>query len=192
VVSLPAVGATLTVTANTAANANDGLCSLREALNNVMIGSNLWADCPAAGAYGNNDTINFNIGAGSVQAILPTTPFPDITKPVVIDGFSNPGAQAGTNLATYPALTAINALITIEIDFQLFPAGQPFSGFVVKPGGNGTIIRGLSLGNFAGGAASGALIELQAPALVRGNFIGVRADGLTPWANQSYYGVKVM
>jgi hypothetical protein len=48
------------------------------------------------GVYGVNDAIHFNISGGGVHTITPGTSLPNITKPVVIDGYSQSGASANT------------------------------------------------------------------------------------------------
>src|SRR4030042_3296529 len=66
-----------------------GHCSLREAIN-------------AANAFPDPDIINFNIPAGcdpgtGVCTITPGSQLPDITDPVIIDGYTPPGAVPNGN-----------------------------------------------------------------------------------------------
>ena len=185
--------AIVTVTSTLDAAAADGACTLREAMQNVNAGTNVWADCAATGTgYGNSDEIRFNIGGGiGVKTIIPTTPFPPIAKPVTIDGYTQPGAVVGTNNATYPNILPVNATLMVEIDCGFLSNGAT-SALVVASGGGGTLIRGLSMGSFPGNTNTGALIELQAQGFVFGNFLGLRADGATYWNSASQYGVKVV
>src|SRR5581483_11026436 len=93
--TVAAVAATFTVT-----NTNDsGAGSLRQAL----------LDANAAPGL---DTIAFNIPGTGVHTITtPTTDLPDITSPVLIDGYTQPGSTPNTN-----ALNAgINAVLQIEL-----------------------------------------------------------------------------
>jgi hypothetical protein len=78
----------------------------------------------------------------------------------------------------------------VEIDCAA-RANGPNSAILVAAGGGGTLIRGLAMGNFPGSSSAGALIELQARGFVFGNFLGLRADGATYWANPTEFGVKV-
>ena len=90
---LGGVGAILaaTITVNSAADvaADDGQCTLREAINaaNNNAASGITAGECSAGTAG-PDTIVFNIGGGGLQTITPTSGLPPITELVTIDGFS--------------------------------------------------------------------------------------------------------
>src|SRR5215210_4922212 len=75
-------------------------CTLREAIN-------------AANANNNpteKDLINFNISATGVHTISPTSPLPQITEPVIINGYSQPGSSANT------LAKGTNAVLTIELE----------------------------------------------------------------------------
>src|SRR5215470_2559602 len=94
-----ALAATIIVnTATDETGAGGTTCSLRDAIQAVDNGSN-FGGCSASGSYGNTDTIRFGIldlflfpcvkriavGADSSAS---GQPLPTITKPVVIDGYS--------------------------------------------------------------------------------------------------------
>src|SRR5262245_16099640 len=66
----------------------DGIvaCSLRQSI----LAANATVGVP--------DIISFNIPGAGVQTITPATPLPNITDPVTIDGFSQPGAAPGNLL----------------------------------------------------------------------------------------------
>src|SRR5262245_27374800 len=51
------------------------------------------------------DTIQFNLKGTGVQTIAPLSALPAVSGPVVIDGYSQPGAAAAT--ATTPAVLVI-------------------------------------------------------------------------------------
>src|SRR3712207_1774109 len=73
---------------NSTADPGDGVCNstectLREAITAANAGAGL-------------DTISFNIPGSGVQTIAPATALPIITDPVVIDGYTQPGAQENT------------------------------------------------------------------------------------------------
>ena len=79
--SQTAPAATITVTGSGDTIAMDGLVTLREAITSVNQHSNVNADVVAVGAYGTNDTINFNIAGAGVKTINPTGALPIITRP---------------------------------------------------------------------------------------------------------------
>lgn len=77
--------------------ANSGAGSLRQAIldaNNTLDGA----------------TISFNIPGGCPQLIVPTSDLPAITKPVVIDGFTQPGSSPGSSTVEYDAVHCIGLL----------------------------------------------------------------------------------
>ena len=61
--------ATITVTSAGDAIAADSGVTLREAITSINNGADLNADVVASGAYGTNDTIEFNIPGAGVQTI---------------------------------------------------------------------------------------------------------------------------
>src|SRR5207248_11755565 len=97
---------------------NDGFVSLREAITAVNAVSSLGDPDIVAqgpGTFGTNDTINFNIpGAGAKSISVGTDasaagiPLPAITKPVVINGYTQ-GVATTNTLAN-----ADNAVILIQ------------------------------------------------------------------------------
>src|SRR5438874_439016 len=82
---------------------NDGTVSLREAITAVNAGNDLGdPDITAQnpGIFGVNDTINFNISGAGVHTInvgadasAAGIPLPTLTKPVLVDGYTQPGAR---------------------------------------------------------------------------------------------------
>ena len=58
------------------------------------------------------DTIAFAIVGSGVHTIAPTSPLPQITGPVTIDGYTQSGSSANTN----PASQGLNTVLRIEID----------------------------------------------------------------------------
>ena len=78
-----------TFTVNSTADPGDGVCdasecTLREAIS-------------AANAGSGTDTIAFNIPGDGPHTIRPTSALPTITDPVIIDGYTQPGASPNTN-----------------------------------------------------------------------------------------------
>jgi hypothetical protein len=204
------VPSTFTVT-NTSDDANQ-VGSLRWAINQVNADS---ADTAAQ-----PDTINFNITAASdaaaggtgfnaatgIATIQPQSLLPAITNPVVVDGYTQPGASPNT------LAVGDNAVLNIVLDGSLVPnvGGSTLDlGGLLLAGAN-TTIEGLTIQNFANdlnlessnnvvagnslqnptnpdlmrevyvGAGSGNTIGGAAPAdrnLISGYGVGVQIDG---------------
>lgn len=162
--SRPAHAASLTVI-----NANDsGIGSLRQAILD-------------ANATPGLDTITFALPGAGVHTIALFTVLPAITDPVIIDGYSQPGAQA--NLLSQ----GDNAKVLIEL------SGRGSSGLNMVVGlkitaGNSTI-RGLSIHSFGNDSAStghfypGIILETNGGNTIEGNFIGVDSTGITNRGN---------
>ena len=120
------------------------------------------------------DVIDFSIPGAGPHNIQPTSALPTITDPVVIDGYTQPGASANTN---GPGL-GLNTVLKIELDGT--NAGAPPAGLNIIAGGS--TVRGLVINRFAGhglqihgiGAAGNQ---------VHGNFIGTDVTGTAPLGN---------
>lgn len=89
------------------------------------------------------DTIEFAV-AGT---ITPLTQLPAITDPLLIDGYSAPGASPNTNPINAPN----NAVITVQLDGPgpIFDPDAPRVGLELDPGSDGSTIQGLSVTNWA-------------------------------------------
>ncbi len=153
-----------TITVNTTADgvgANDGFCTLREAIlaANTNTASGAMAGECAAGAAG-LDTIEFAIPGAGVKTITPVAPLPAITEALFINGYTQGVASPNTN-----ALDAgINAVLLIEVD--LVNAG------VWRINAAGSVIRGLNIHGF------GDDIQITASNVtIAGNFIGTNPAG---------------
>ncbi len=166
-VSTRLFAATVTVTSTAdSVIAADGKVTLREAMTSINTGNDL-GDSDIAGqspgVYGVSDAIHFNIAAAGVHTIAPVSPLPAIAKPVLIDGYTQPGSSPNTH-----ALNAgINAVLTIEIDLA-----ASTDDLHVAAGADGTTIRGLVLNN--------RYDEISVAAnnvTVAGNFIGTDTSG---------------
>src|SRR6476620_9785866 len=98
----------------TVINTNDsGAGSLRQAI------------LDANGTAG-TDQINFNIPGSGVQTISPLTQLPAITDPVVIDGYTQPGASVNT------LANGDNAVLLIELSGSKIPTGT--NGLIITAG----------------------------------------------------------
>jgi CSLREA domain-containing protein len=155
----PAYAATITVTTDTDVVANNGQCSLREALinanNDNQSGS---TDCLAGTGA---DTIAFNIVGAGVRTINVPTALPDITAPLTIDGWT----QGGVGY-TGPPLIELNGSGT----------GAGVNGLTFRAGGN--LVRGLIVNRFGeNGIAFPDNVVDTLFSDVQGNYIGTNAGG---------------
>lgn len=176
----PGHAATLSVNTTAPGIAIDGKCSLREALDTTN-GFVSYADCPVTGALGTNDTINFNIpmselgcvAATGVCTISPTTTL-TVANPVLIDGYSQPGATPNTQPANaFPNALGLDTQIRIQIDGMGTPANTDGLSLI----GFNAVVRGLAIYNYHG---TGSAIRISGTSnTVAGNFIGIKADGTT-------------
>jgi CSLREA domain-containing protein len=116
-VPLSKVNAAATITVNSTSDdaANDGVCTLREAIasaNSDTVSGAAGGECVAGSGV---DTIEFDISGGGVKTFQPATPYDNITEAVTIDGYS----QAGAAENTADMESAFNGAILIEIDGSL-------------------------------------------------------------------------
>ncbi|HJR05874.1 MAG TPA: Calx-beta domain-containing protein [Pyrinomonadaceae bacterium] len=151
---------TLTVT-----NTNDsGAGSLRQAIldSNAMAGT---------------QTIAFNIAGGGVHSIAPASILPSFNDPVIVDGYTQPGASANTLAA------GSNAVLLIE----LVGPGAGGSGLQVR-GGNSTV-RGLVINRFNNAPAIN--ISIGNNNRVEGCFLGTDATGTTNFPDLSREGISI-
>jgi uncharacterized repeat protein (TIGR01451 family) len=125
-----------------------------------------------------HDEIRFAIPAGQSRSIRPTSPLPDITDPVTIDGYTQSGASPNT------LASGNDAVLQIEIDGRL--AGPSASGLVIRAGGS--TVRGLAIGKFSG---YGIVLLDGNGNKVAGNFVGTDITGMTGNAN-ALDGIRVI
>ncbi|HEX8897218.1 MAG TPA: hypothetical protein VF751_00850 [Chthoniobacterales bacterium] len=127
-----------------------------------------------ANAAPGRDNILFNIPGAGVHVINASGQLPQITDPVIIDGYTQPGAQPNTQAV------GDNAVILIEIDTHTW------GGPVITAGAS--MVRGLSITGFNSWG-----ISLQGPGtanIIEGNFIGLHPDGQTATAGNIGIEVK--
>jgi uncharacterized repeat protein (TIGR01451 family)/CSLREA domain-containing protein len=140
-------------------------CTLREAIN----ASNT---SPEAG------TISFDIRDvpfGSVQTISPTSPLPDVTSPVTIDGYTEPGASPNT----LDLKNGDDAVLLIELD------GSLGAGIGLNLTAPNIVVRGLVINRFFVG-----IRITSAQSQIEGNFIGVDPTGTV--ARPNVHGVMIL
>jgi CSLREA domain-containing protein len=146
-------------------------CTLREAINvanastnPTQITFNIPTDGSDAGCVGGVCTIALD----SVQGALP-----EITQPVMIDGYSQTGATPNTqNLSV-----GDNATLTIVLRGFASPG---LIGLDLCAGSTSSAVKGLVINNFQG---SGIQLENDGLNLIAGNFIGTDATAMNPVAN---------
>lgn len=164
-----------TFTVNSTADPGNGVCdatecTLREAIN-------------AANANSGTDTIAFNIPTsdpGYISTsptwwrIQPASALPTITDPMVIDGYTQPGASPNTN----PVGQGLNTVLKIELDGSNAVSGA--DGLHITAGGSN--VKGLVINRFrgvAGGERAGVGVHFQAVGgnSIEGSFIGTDISG---------------
>ena len=156
-------------------NADAGVGSLRDAINTTNAN------------VGFTNTINFIFLGGP---IVPLSDLPTITNPVIIDGYF--GAPGGATPNTNPITAANNAVIATEIRGPGAGVDLPvLNGLFLGGGSDGSIIRGLSINNFASipsadinGGGAGILIGSDNN-IIEGNFIGTDTTGTQSLPNFS-------
>ncbi len=174
----PARAATITVTSTADTTANDGACTLREAIiaaNTDTISGAMAGEC-AAGTAG-LDTIAFAIPAATdpgcvvgtgVCTIIPAFTLPNITTAITIDGYTQTGAVANTN--TVASRLGLNGALKIQL--RASPAGS-LNGVIIRA--PGVTVRGLVVNNFNIGIdvrpGSAGTVFLE------GNYVGTDVAG---------------
>lgn len=161
-----AAGSTLTVTSTAddqhgyPAGTCPSPCSLRDAIS-------------AANAVAGVDTIAFAIPGDGPFTISPLTPLPAITDPVVIDGYSQPGAT--------PNALAVgdDAVLLIELSGGAGGEDAP-TGLRIDGGGSGSTLRGLVINAFE---HDGIVIAGASGITVAGSFVGVDPAGTSARRN---------
>ena len=129
---------------------NANLCTLRTAIT-------------VANNTPGKDTIDFSIPRAGVQSIRPTEPLPALTDPVVIDGYTQFGAEPNTRPV------GNDAQLLIEIDGV--NAGAAATGLRIEA--DDVTVRGLVIQRFgdAGVSINGDVNKVE------GNFIGTDPTG---------------
>lgn len=162
--SLPAISQGATFSVDNAGDSGPG--SLRQAI----------LDANAAANSGGPDSISFNIAGGGVQVIEPLTALPAITDPVILDGYTQPGASPNT----LGAGEGSDAVILIELDGSNLANTD---GLAINAGDSS--IRGLAIHSFGTGGIFGAGINIGGNPgnAVEGCFLGTDASGTVALPN---------
>jgi hypothetical protein len=109
------------------------------------------------------DVIAFAIPGAGVQTIFPSTSLPVVTDPVIIDGYTQPGASANTNGVG----AGLNTVLTVQLDGIDIPLVESLSVGIEVTSGQ-TVIRGLIINRFY----AGLRFRGGGGNLVVGNYIG--------------------
>ena len=135
------------------------------------------------------DTIDFNIPGTGPFTIVPFSALPTITHPVLIDGFSQPGASVNTQT------TSDNAILMIDLgsgtasydglDIEASDTmvqGLAINGFnngiQIEPGSTGDLIQG----NFVGTDVTGTYQQSNSQGILVNDTSGITIGGTTPAA----------
>jgi len=166
-------------------NTNDsGSGSFRQALIN-------------ANAKPGRDTIAFNIPGSGQHTIAPLTSLPEITDPVVIDGYTQPGSSVNTNSLR----TSCNAALMIVLSgsqmtkygdgLSITGGGSCVRGFVIQtfPTGIALVNKGGNVveGNYLSGGFDGVRIDSSGNNTVGGTTLEAR----NVIGNNEYYGIAM-
>jgi CSLREA domain-containing protein len=167
-----------TITVNSIADtvANDGHCTLREAINsansNVASGG-MPGECVAGQALPTVDVIAFNIPGAGVHTISPSTQL-IITQAVKIDGYTQPGSSVNTLAIGDNAVLrieiaggAVDGVIQLNGPFSVDSSGSTIRGLVIDQNSGRSIFVGNGFGN---GSNNDTIV---------GNFLGVDPTGMT-------------
>lgn len=177
----PAATITVNGTADTAAD--DGVCTLREAIvaasTNVASGASA-GECAAGDAPPAIDAIAFAIPDGDpgcsaethVCTIVPAIALPIVSNPVLIDGYTQPGTQANT------LAIGDDAVLRVEIDGSNV---NPVLNFAGSAGGDasGSTVRGVVIDHISSSGISCGFGNCANDLVIAGNFLGVDPDGTT-------------
>jgi hypothetical protein len=117
------------------------------------------------------DRIIFNIPGDGVQTIQPVTPLPAFTEPIIVDGYTQPGAKPNT------LSNAINAVLLIQLDG--INAGGQWDVTGVRLRGGMSTVRGLIINRFS----TAVWLDSSSNRVV-GNFIGPDPSGLNALGNR--------
>jgi len=153
----------------------------------------------AANAFAGADQIHFNIPGPGVQKIdVRRIGLPEVTDPVTIDGYTQPGASPNTRTL------GNDAVILIQLDGGNDFSG-PVNGLVISAGNS--IVRGLSITGIPARVYGGIpenppppppegdaiLLKSKGGNVIEGNFIGLTPSGeASGLYDYTYRGVEVL
>jgi len=176
---------TITVNTNTDTTADDGLCTLREAITTANTDTASGATSGECIAGSGSDTIEFNItgtadftnNSQNGYTIQPTSQLPDITETVTIDGYSQPGSQANTAVAPNP----LNGILLVELDGSSL---GDVTGLAFAGGSANSIVKGLVINSWG----SSAVIFNSPNDIIQGSYVGTDYTGSVAKPNAAVNG----
>jgi hypothetical protein len=166
VFTVPAAAATFVVS-NTS---DSGVGSLRQAI-------------MEANATSDPDTIEFAIPGDGVHTIAVLSTLPPITKPLIMDGYTQPGSHANTRL---PDEGGLDGTLTIEISGASASSGTP-AGLIV----NNTVatLRGLVVNGFKQQVNVGQPTPNSSNVMIEGCYLGTDPSGTLAGGMDQEYGI---
>jgi CSLREA domain-containing protein/uncharacterized repeat protein (TIGR01451 family) len=177
IVAAGSKGKQAAIVVTTAADEDDGSANA-----NLGAGTSLREAIAFANANPGEDVITFNIPGAGVKTINvgsgpgPTTgtPLPDITDPVIIDGYTQPGAAMNTDP------TGFNGTLLIELNgASAAPSGLATNGLRIT--GGGSTVRGLVINRFFN---NGIYLRFVGNNRIEGNFLGTDPSGTIARGNE--------
>jgi hypothetical protein len=113
------------------------------------------------------NVIHFDLPGSGVRTLAPLTPWPDITNPVTLDGYSQPGSRPNS-------LTNGNdGRLLVRLDGVNLTNGLPIG--LRFAGAGGHTVRGLILVRFF----TAIQLDGSSANTIAGNWIGLDADGIS-------------
>jgi hypothetical protein len=144
-----------------------------------VVGELRWA-IKRCNATAGSSQILFNIPGTGPFTITPKQDLDAITKPVTINGYSQPGASANT------LATGNNASLMIVLSGNNYTEGNAYegtgNGLTFGSGSAGSTVKGLVINAWVN---TGILIDGANSITIVGNFIGTNAAGTAQVANQA-------
>src|SRR5215204_2145623 len=127
------------------------------------------------------EIIAFDIPGSGIKTISLGGLLPSITKPVIIDGYSQPGASPNT------LAVGNNALLRVELDGSEARGGALTRGLTIRESSD-SLIRGLVINRFSGEGISVFGDTSSGPTIannnrIEGNFIGTDTSGTQDLGN---------
>lgn len=168
--------ATITVSSTADTAANDGVCTLREAITSANTDAASGAAAGECASGAGADDIIFNIPGAGAKLIATTAALPIITTTVRINGYTQPGASANSN---GPGLGS-NAVFMIEIDHGAVANNYTFQ--ISGAGAANSIVEGLTLSRSTNSgccANIGIYITNANGVWIRGNLFGANVTATT-------------
>ena len=143
--------------------------TVTDTLDNTSRGSLRWAIGQVnADTSPGADTIDFDIHGTGPFTIAPSSALPVITHPVIINGYSQPGAHANT------LVQGDNAVIMIDLDGTSASSSGPVDGLAIAAGSS--TVEGLDITGFEF-TSNGIHLTTLGGDLIEGDFIGTTTTG---------------